>query len=154
MTIAPIDIRNREFHKAFRGYETEEVEKFIDMVSKDYETLYTEILTNKDKVRQLESQLAQYQQLESTLQQTLVIAQQTAEEVKSTARQEAELIIRSAEQEKERQMAEARQQWEEIQNEIQELRRKREIIRTHLKSFLMSHLELSESQKEEHTDVS
>jgi len=145
MQMTPIDIRNKEFRKGVRGYQCEEVEKFLEAVSKEFEVLYAENFELREKIQRLDTELSHYRQIENTLQQTMLLAQQTAEEVKQAARHEAELILREAEQEKAQKLSEAKEKWEEIQEEIQELLRKRELIRTQLKSFLHAHLDLADS---------
>lgn len=147
MQMTPIDIRNKTFRKAVRGYQSDEVEKFLDTVSLEFETAYSENFELREKVKRLDAELSQYRQLENTLQQTLVLAQQTAEEVKQAARHEAELLLREAEQEKLRKVSEAQEKWEEIQEEIQDLMRKRDLVRTQLKSFLHAHLDLANTQE-------
>ena len=145
MQMTPIDIRNKEFRKGIRGYQCEEVEKFLENVSKEFEVFYKENFELKEKVEKTAAELSSYRQLESTLQQTMVLAQHTAEEVKLAAHHEAELLLREAEQEKIQKLSEAQQKWEEIQREIQDLTRKRELIRTQLKSFLSAQLDLADS---------
>jgi cell division initiation protein len=145
MPITPIDIRNKEFRKGVRGYQTEEVEKFLDTVSKEFEVLYTENFELREKVQRFEQELKQYKQLEGTLQQTMVLAQQTAEEVKQSARHEAELMLKAAEQEKAQQLLAAQKKINEINEEIEDLLKRRELIRTQLKSFLNAQLDLAES---------
>ncbi|MHB1652141.1 MAG: DivIVA domain-containing protein [Desulfitobacteriaceae bacterium] len=145
MQFTPIDIRSKEFRKAMRGYQCQEVEKFLEAVSKEFESAYTENFELKETVQRLEAELSRYKNLENTLQQTMILAQQTAEDVKQSARREAELLIREAEEENRNKLTETQRKWVEIQDEIQELLRKRELIRTQLKSFLQAQLELAVS---------
>lgn len=145
MTLTPIDIENKEFRKGVRGYNTEEVDKFLQNISKDYEGIYAENFELRDKLQRAEAELKQYKQLESTLQQTMVFAQQTAEDVKQTARHEAELLLKDAEQEKIKRLGEAQKKWEHVNEEIEELQKRRELIRTQLKSFLRAQLELADA---------
>lgn len=42
MPLSPIDIHNKEFTKAFRGYAEDEVNEFLDQIIKDYEILLRE----------------------------------------------------------------------------------------------------------------
>ncbi|MDQ7096142.1 DivIVA domain-containing protein [Desulfosporosinus sp. PR] len=146
MQMTPLDIRNKEFGKGIRGYQCGEVEKFLETVSQEFESAYAENFELREKTKALEAEISHFRQIENTLQQTLILAQQTAEEVKQAARHEAELLLREAEQEKLVKVSEAQQKWEEIQGEIQELIRKRDLIRTQLKSFLLSHLDLETMQ--------
>ncbi|HVJ48217.1 DivIVA domain-containing protein [Desulfitobacterium sp.] len=145
MPMTPNDIRNKEFRKGVRGYQTEEVEKFLDSVSKEFEVLYTENFELREKVKHFEQELNQYKQLEGTLQQTMVLAQQTAEEVKQSARHEAELMLKTTEQEKSQRLFEAQKKVDEVNEEIEELRKRRELIRTQLKSFLRAQLDLADA---------
>ncbi|ODA39576.1 DivIVA domain-containing protein [Desulfosporosinus sp. BG] len=146
MEMTPLDIRNKTFRKGVRGYQCEEVEKFLENVSQEFETIYAENFELREKTKGLETEISHYRQLENTLQQTLVLAQQTAEEVKQAARHEAELLLREAEHEKQNKVSEAQKRWDEIQEDIQGLMRNRDILRTQLKSFLLAHLDLANLQ--------
>jgi len=147
MEMTPLDIRNKTFRKGIRGYQCEEVEKFLENVSQEFELAYTENFELRETTKGLEAEIGHYRQIENTLQQTLVLAQQTAEEVKEAARQEAALILREAEHEKLVKVSEAQRKCEEIQEEIQGLARKRDLLRTQLKSFLLAHLDLETLQE-------
>lgn len=147
MEMTPLDIRNKTFRKGIRGYQCEEVERFLETISQEFESAYTENFELREKTKDLESEISHYRQIEITLQQTLVLAQQTAEEVKEAARQQAALILREAEHEKMSKVSEAQEKWEEIQEEIQGLSRKRDLLRTQLKSFLLAHLDLETLQE-------
>lgn len=146
MQMTPLDMRNKTFRKGVRGYHCQEVEKFLETVSREFETLYSENFELREKVKGLEAEISHYRQLEVTLQQTLILAQQTAEEVKQAARHEAELLLREAEQAKQSKVSEAQKKWDEIHEEIQGLVRNRDILRTQLKSFLLAHLDLANLQ--------
>ena len=144
MQITPVDIRNKEFRKGVHGYQSSEVDKFLELVSRDFEGTYAENFELKEQVEKLEQDLARYKNLENTLQQTMVLAQQTSEAVRQSAHQEAELLLREAEQDMAGKLADAQKKWDQIEEEIQQLIRKRELTRTQLKSFLHAQLDLAE----------
>ncbi|HUX46960.1 MAG TPA: DivIVA domain-containing protein [Desulfosporosinus sp.] len=146
MQMTPLDIRNKIFDKGIRGYQCGEVEKFLETVSQEFESAYTENFELRERTKELETEISHYRQLENTLQQTLVLAQQTAEEVKKTARHEAALLLREAEHDKLSKVSEAQVILEAIKEEIEGLSRKRNLLRTQLKSFLMAHLDLETMQ--------
>ena len=81
--ITPLDIQNKEFKKSFRGYKESEVDQFLDEIIEDYEKLYKENIELKDKILILTEQIKQYNNLEETLKDTLIVAQSTADEVTS-----------------------------------------------------------------------
>ena len=95
--ITPLDIENKKFSKQMmNGYNVEDVDDFLDELVIDYEKNYKELVEANDKIDKLTNELEQYKNLEKTLQNTLVMAQTTAEEVKVVAKQQAEQIINDA----------------------------------------------------------
>ena len=89
--ITPLDIENKKFSKrALNGYSTEEVDDFLDELTIDYEKIYKEVSDTKKTVEKLNLELSKYKQMETTLQNTLVMAQTTADEIKNIANQQAE----------------------------------------------------------------
>lgn len=97
MNITPLDIRKHEFTKVFRGYDPEEVNAFLDMVSMEFETSVRETALLKEKLSNLENQVKKYRDIESTLQETLLSAQRTREDTIKIAKKQADVIIREAE---------------------------------------------------------
>ena len=95
--ITPLDIENKKFSKQMmNGYNVEDVDDFLDELVIDYEKNYKELAEANEKIDKLTNELEQYKKLEKTLQNTLVMAQTTAEEVKVAAKQQAEQIINEA----------------------------------------------------------
>ena len=100
--ITPLDIENKRFSKQMmNGYNVDEVDDFLDEIMEDYEVNYKELATLRPKIDELEGSLSHYKNIEATLQNTLVMAQSTAEEVKNVARQQADQIIGDAQREAE-----------------------------------------------------
>ena len=96
--ITPLEIENKKFSKQMmNGYSVEEVDEFLDDLTVDYEKMYKQSTELKSRVDELEKNLLHYKTIEDTLQNTLVMAQTTAEEVKDVARQQAEQIVKEAE---------------------------------------------------------
>ncbi|MCR5175965.1 MAG: DivIVA domain-containing protein [Anaerovibrio sp.] len=96
--LTPVDIHNQEFSRSFRGYDMEEIDDFLDQVVNDYEKLYRENNQLKKEIELNAKEITQYHQLEKNLQDTLLVAQRTADEVTSTANARAEEIKKAAQQ--------------------------------------------------------
>ena len=94
--ITPMDIHNKTFSKKLRGYTDDEVNSFLDEVASDYERIYREHREMEEQMDTLKAKLANYEKMEATMSSTLVMAQETAENVKTTAKKEAEVIVREA----------------------------------------------------------
>ena len=95
--LTPVDIENKEFTKAFRGYDIYEVEEFMRSLVKDYEKLYRDNAEMKEKVAVLTETIGSYKGMEETMQNAILVAQRTAEDIKQNAYDRAETIIKEAE---------------------------------------------------------
>lgn len=87
--LTPMDIHNREFKKGLRGYKESEVDEFLDRIVIDYEKLMRDNEKLKEQLRISDKELTHYRNLEKNLQDTLVVAQKTADEVVSAAKKNA-----------------------------------------------------------------
>lgn len=96
MKLTPMDINNKEFKKVIRGYSSEEVDEFLDKIVDDYEALYKENAVLKEKMAAMNERIEHYAKVEATIQNTLVLAQNAAEQAKLSAQKEAELVVKSA----------------------------------------------------------
>ena len=94
--ITPMDIHNKTFSKKLRGYADDEVNSFLEEVASDYERIYREHREMEEQMDSLKSRLAHYEKMEASMSSTLVMAQETAENVKTTAKKEADVIVREA----------------------------------------------------------
>lgn len=139
--LTPMDIRNREFKKGFRGYSEDEVDMFMDKVVADFEKMYKENIELKDKVNIFNDRLESYSEMEKTLQSTLIIAQRTSEDIVANARKEADLIIRESEEKRKEIMAQANSDVININKDIEELKKQLQIFKTRYRTFLESELE-------------
>ena len=147
--LTPLDIQNKEFAKSFRGYKETEVDMFLDEIITDYENLYKGNMELKDKISSMTEQIKQYNNLEETLKNTLVVAQGTAEEVTNTAKQKSELIILEAEGKAKRIVEDAHDEVIKIQGEYENLRKEIYIFKTKFKSLIEGQLISLESYYEE-----
>ena len=139
----PLDIENKKFAKQMmNGYSVEEVDNFLDELTLDYEKLYKESNENKGKMAELEASLVKYKNLESTLQNTLVMAQSTADEIKKVAQQQADQIIRDAQGTARQQVIELEQQITLKTRELDELQKQFDVYKAKMESLLISQLEL------------
>lgn len=97
MSISSKDIKKTDFRKTFRGYDSNEVDAFLETLSLRFERLLEDNTNLTEKVRTLTADVEVYKENESTLQKAIVKAQDITEEVISNAKKKAENIIREAE---------------------------------------------------------
>ena len=141
--ITPLDIENKKFSKQMmNGYNVEEVDEFLDDITADYEKAYKQSTELKARVDELERNLLHYKTIEDTLQNTLVMAQSTAEEVKEVAKQQAEQIIREAEANAKKSVDELGQEILMKRKELEDMKKQFDVYKAKMESLLISQLEL------------
>ncbi len=141
--LTPLDIESKEFKRTPLGYSIDEVDRFLDEIIINYEKLYRENIELKDKIAMLNEGIQYYKTMESTLQSTLVLAEKTAEETKNSAYQKGEQIKREAELKAHELIQEAQNEVFRIQKNMEQLKIQYETIKTQLKYFLQTQLELT-----------
>ncbi|MBO8171127.1 MAG: DivIVA domain-containing protein [Bacillaceae bacterium] len=147
MPLTPLDIHNKEFSKAFRGYDIDEVNEFLDQIIKDFELHLKEKKELEEKVQAMQEKLEQFSNIEDSLSKSIVVAQETAEEVKANAKKEAELIIKEAEKNADRIVNEALSKSRAITMEIDELKKKASVYRMRFRSLLEVQMEMLDNGK-------
>ncbi len=108
MKISPIEIRKKEFEKAFRGYEKEEVDAFLQSLSQEWERVQEESRDLQKKVESLEKEVSRMREVEATLYKTLKTAEDTSSSIIEQSNKAAELHVREAQMNAEALLSEAR----------------------------------------------
>ncbi|RMG72288.1 MAG: DivIVA domain-containing protein [Nitrospirae bacterium] len=144
MRITPMDIQQKQFPVRFRGFDVEEVYAFLEVIREEMEDLLRENATLKEKLHQTEAQLQEYRDMENTLRETLMTAQQMVEDYKNNARKEAELIIREAELKADAIIKEAQEKMVKIHEDIVDLKGIRTHFKEELRRLIESHLRMLE----------
>ena len=141
--ITPLDIENKKFSKQMmNGYSVDDVDDFLDDLAVDYAKIYKELSEQKEKVEELESSINKYRDIEGTLQNTLLMAQSTAEEVKTVAKQQAEQIVNEAKASAQGSLDHLNQEIVSKEREFEELKKQFEVYKAKMESLLISQLEL------------
>ncbi len=141
--ITPLEIENKKFSKkTLNGYDPEEVDEFLDDLTKDYEKLYKQVADGKREVDDLKEKLEHYTQIESTLQSTLLLAQSASEEVKSAAQKQADQIIKESEMKAKEATKDLDSEILEKKKELENINKQFDVYKAKMESLLISQLEL------------
>ncbi len=142
-------LKIRNSLNGWNGYSVEEVDEFLDQVTDELEKKCKEISALTKEVEQCKKDLSHYKDMESTIQNTLVIAQSAADEVKNAAKQQASQIIKDAE-------GTARQSVETLtqsivikRKELEDLDKQLDVYKAKMESLLISQLELIKDMKKD-----
>ncbi|MDH6364452.1 cell division initiation protein [Enterococcus sp. PF1-24] len=96
MALTPLDIQNKSFSQKLRGYSPDEVEDFLELIVRDYEELISKNREMEKALKHSEEKLEYFNELKDALNQSIIVAQDTADKVKDNASKESEVIVTSA----------------------------------------------------------
>ena len=141
--ITPLEIENKRFSKKnLNGYNPDEVDDFLDELTKDYELLYKNFNESGDKVDSLRKELDKYKNIEQTLQETLLLAQDTAKSVRENAEVEAKQIIKDADLQARESLAEIEAEIKVKRKELEDLKKQFDVYSAKQESLLLAQLEM------------
>ena len=121
--LTPLDVRQQEFHRRLRGYETAEVEDFRLRVADELERVLRERSVLEERLDALTEQLRVFRERERAMNEALVAAQQLRQETRAASEREGQVIIRESEAEAKRLMDEAKATEASVRGKITEAER-------------------------------
>jgi len=140
MKLTPLDIHHKEFGHSLRGYNEEQVDAFLDEVADEFERLFKENIDFSERLEAAGERVRTYQAMEATLQNTMVAATRSAEEIQAKARAEAEMTVRDAELKAKEIIHNALQQKQKVANELIRIKQAEEEFRGRYRSLLESQM--------------
>ena len=143
--IKPIDIQEKEFTKAVRGYKEEEVNEFLDEITIDLERLLEELRQTKEENARLVEELERHRNSEGTVLETLEAAKGLMADISASAEKRAEILLKNAELDAQLMQKEAKDMAEKIAEENEAMKNRFIDFRTKYKKLLQSELQRFES---------
>jgi cell division initiation protein len=139
-----VDIQHKTFKKALNGYDRGEVDRFLDEIIETLEDDAQQHAALEAEIGDLRERISHFKAMEESLQNTLLLAQRTADEVKASAHKEADLIRAEARVAVEKEMASYGDRASEARREYQRVTETVEKAKSELRSLLTTHLALLE----------
>ena len=140
------------FSRVLRGYDPDEVNRFLDKVIAQVEGMIEEIKSKDEIIKSykemeedyisLKQSKDQYIKMEDTLKRAIVMAEKTSEQIKLTAYQERDIIVGDAKKNANRIVNESLLKAEQIQKEADSLKRNVTIFKRRLRDVIETQLEL------------
>jgi len=139
----PNDLQNIVLKKSLMGYNILQVEDLLAKVAEDLAEHIKDNAKLKDKLEDSLEKINYYKGIETSLHNSLVVAQQTSDEIIANAKKSAENIIKEAElqakqiiEEANRDVLDTRKEYERVKRDVEAYRMKVEsIIRAQLRSM-------------------
>lgn len=152
--LTPLDIENKKFSKQImNGYNVEEVDDFLDEIGVDFAKKQKEVNESEKKIEELNASLEHYKNIEETLQNTLLMAQSTAEEVKNIAKQKADQIVTDAKASSQKEVDFIQNQILMKKKELEDVQKQFDIYKAKMESLLISQLELIKEINKNETET-
>lgn len=150
MKLTALEIKQQTFEKSLRGYDTGEVQAFLNLVANEWEHMFTKTRELEDQIAKLNDKLKHYERVEQALHETLQTAKDSAENKLAGAKKEAKNMIEKAEMEADSIVREANQQRQQIRQSILRLLDRREEVIGGIRSYLeMAQESLQQFSKDE-----
>ncbi len=150
--LTAMDIERQEFPQRWRGYDPEEVRLYLRAVAAEVERLHRESAALREEVGQLRQRVASQREREQALQDTLVAAQQMAQELRERSRAEADFLLQQARARAERMLEQAQDQLYRIEAEISRAKIEREMFESRLRALLEEHRLLLENRERDRSE--
>lgn len=132
----------KKFSTTFNGYSKQEVNEFVANVAKEYESMLNKLKEQDEEIEKLKNNLTRYQDLEATLNKTILIAEDTSNQIKRMARDESKGIIEEAKRNASRIINDALLKNEEIEKNAEELRRRVVMFKRKFKQAIETEIEV------------
>lgn len=107
MKITATEIKQHEFEKAFRGYDIEEVDIFLNSLANEWDRLSNENKMLRMQLEIAEKEASKLREVEITLIKTLKSAEETSNKITENSRIEAERLTKEAQKSAEEKLEEA-----------------------------------------------
>jgi len=154
LKLTPMEIKQQEFKRVMRGYDTVEVDTFMDMIGTEFEKILNSKQDYEKKIIALEAELSNFKEVESTLKQTLMNVQENSDKSLANSKKEASLIRKEAELQAQKLVENARRERDAMKEEVITLKTQKQSLISRLRHVLTSQLELMDVLELDDMDIS
>ncbi|GLB47016.1 cell division protein DivIVA [Philodulcilactobacillus myokoensis] len=161
MVLSPQDIHNKEFSVKMRGYSIDEVNDFLDQVLKDYQITIDQNHKLNASLKNAEKKLANYNSMEKSLNQSILVAQEAANnvqkqsEIKSrdiinNANKKSKTIVKNANQQANDKIKDASNRAKSLATVIEDLQKDALLFRNKFQTILKAQLDFVKNDEWNH----
>ena len=142
MKLSALDIRKQEFARTFRGYDPEEVESFLQVVSTGWQELVDDLRRAQEKINEQQMKLGHYMKVEEALEEALQTARSSARQTIESAERKASDLLQEAENRIVSLQRDADANRLEVKRETARYAVRQQEIVAKLRAFLVSEMEM------------
>ena len=149
MGITPLVVKQKEFTTRFRGFDVQEVDYFLEDVTKELDNLNHTIQSLHEENHRLNLENQGYRKRENSMKNAMIQSQKVLDQMKENAQKSSQVIIANAEVEAEKMLNRAHKRLSQLHSDIIELKRQRIQLEMQISAVLDSHSKMIEMTKEE-----
>jgi len=132
----------KKFSKSFSGYNTHEVNAFVDDVVKNVDEMLQKKKAKDMEIDRLTKELEHYKSMDATLNRAIVMAEESSKKYRESSLNESDLIITEAKKNANRIINDALTKAEHIEEESQRMRRNIITYKRRIKGLIDQQAEL------------
>jgi len=135
----------RKFNTSLNGYNKLEVNNFVNEVTSEYESMLSKLKKQDEEISKLKTDLEKYQNMESTLNRAIMVAEDASNQIKRVARDEAKGVLDDARRNASRIVNDALLKADKIEQDAETLKRRVVIFKKRLRSVVDEQIEFIDS---------
>lgn len=135
----------RKFNTSLNGYNKLEVNNFVNEVTSEYEKMLSKLKTQDEELARLKQDLEKYQNMESTLNRAIMVAEDASNQIKRVARDEPKGVLEDAKRNASRIVNDALLKADKVEQDAELLKRRVVIFKKRLRSVVDEQIEFIDS---------
>ncbi len=146
--ITPLDISKKQFSTSFRGFDVNEVETFLEMITDELETMIRKNEELKESLVKREREIKEIKERESSMRKTLDGLQQVLTDERARAEEKGKQVIREAELKASEVLMKSKEEQSALKNDIRQLKRTRREFLAKVGSLIDSYKKIIEQDQQ------
>ena len=134
-----------KFNNSLMGYDKAQVNAFVSEVTKEYENMLNKLKEKDADIIELKKELSKYENLESTLNKTILAAEEVSNNMRNVARSESKSILDEARKNASRILNDALMKAEKAQSDADMLKRRIINFKRRFRQAVESELDIIDS---------
>lgn len=131
-----------KFNTSVNGYNKDQVNAFVNHVVKEYESMLLKLKERDDKIKKLASRLENIENMETSLNKAILVAEDSSNQIRKMAKDEANIIIENAKKNASRIVNDSLIKAEKVDLEVDQLKRRLKIYKSRIRQVVEEQLEM------------
>lgn len=131
-----------KFNTSVNGYNKDQVNAFVNHVVKEYESMLLKLKERDEKIKKLASRLENIENMETSLNKAILVAEDSSNQIRKIARDEANVIIENAKKNASRIVNDSLMKAEKVDLEVDQLKRRLKIYKSRIRQVVEEQLEM------------